>query len=46
MFDTGVQMESIKEFFDLLDYTTLRVVFYVLMVMGAWALIRRHGKRA
>jgi len=39
-------MELVKEFFDVLDYTTLRVVFYVLMVTGAWALIRRHGKRA
>lgn len=46
MFNAGVQMESVKQFFDVLDYTTLRVVFYVLMVLGAWALIRHHGKRA
>lgn len=38
-------MESVKHFFDVLDYTTFRVFLYVLMVVGAWALIRRHGKR-
>jgi hypothetical protein len=37
-------MESVKQFFDVLDYTTLRVVLYVLMVVGAWALI--HYERS
>jgi hypothetical protein len=38
-------MESIKRFFDVLDYGTYRAFMYVLMVVGAWALIRRHGNR-
>ena len=37
-------MESIKRFFDVLDYGTYRAFMYVLTVV-AWALIRRHGKR-
>jgi cell division protein FtsL len=39
-------MDSVKHFFDLLDYTTFRVFLYVLMVVGAIALIKRtHGSR-
>jgi hypothetical protein len=39
-------MDSIKRFFDILDYTTFRIFLYVLMVVGAAAMIRRHRKRA
>jgi hypothetical protein len=42
----GNNMDSIKHFFDVLDYVTLRASLYVLMVLGAWAVIRHHGKRA
>jgi len=38
-------MESIKRFFDILDYGTFRAFMYVLMVVGAWALIRHHRRR-
>lgn len=38
-------MDSVKHFFDILDYTTFRAILYVLMVAGAWALIRGRGKR-
>jgi len=33
-------MRRAKQFFDLLEYITLRLVLYVLMVLGAIALIR------
>jgi len=38
-------MDSVKHFFDVLDYITFRAFLYVLMVVGAIALIRiAHGR--
>jgi len=40
-------MESIKYFFDVLDYVTFRSLLYVLMVVGGIALIRvLHGRHS
>ncbi len=33
-------MDFVKRFFDVLDYATFRAFLYVLMVVGAIALIR------
>jgi hypothetical protein len=39
-------MEHVKQFFDLLDYMTIRAVLYALMLAGAIALIRAcHPRR-
>jgi hypothetical protein len=37
-------MDAVKHFFDVLDYATFRAVIYVLMLVGATALIRKHGR--
>jgi hypothetical protein len=38
-------MDHVKQFFDLLDYVTIRTLLYILMVVGAIALVRLlHGK--
>lgn len=37
-------MDQVKQFFDVLDYATVRAILYVLMVVGGVALIRR-GRR-
>jgi hypothetical protein len=38
-------MDAVKHFFDVLDYITFRTFLYVLMVVGAIALIRiAHGR--
>jgi hypothetical protein len=37
-------MDQIKHFFDVLDYATFRAFVYVLMVLGAISLIKRHRR--
>jgi cell division protein FtsL len=40
-------MEHLRQFFDLLDYATVRTFLYVLMVVGAITLIKQiHAKNA
>jgi hypothetical protein len=40
-------MDLAKHFFDVLDYVTIRAFLYVLMVVGAIALIKvLHGRHS
>jgi|SwirhisoilCB3_FD_contig_21_37803078_length_430_multi_2_in_0_out_0_2 hypothetical protein len=38
-------MDQVRQFFDVLDYATVRAFLYVLMVIGAFALIKRVHKK-
>jgi cell division protein FtsL len=45
--ETENMEQHLKQFFDLLDYATIRAFLYVLMVIGAFTLIRLvHAKNA